>query len=966
MKKGTSSAGEKRQKRLLITMIILGVIAIAFTSMVNFISDWLWFEEMGYTSVFFRKLVATLQIGIPLFLVLSFLFYIYLVRIRKGYYKKIAAEVVPETKMLNRIALGMSLVFSLLVAIWVVPRIWFEFLEFTNITEFGVADPIFGLDVSFYVFQSEFISIINSMVMGFVIMMIVMAVIYYMVLASKSPATPKSQKQPDPQPEEEPKKSSRPSSPFDKMFESFVGKNVKQPTMNADLEGAAKSILHVAAGQISILISVFFLSVAVSFFLNQFELLYGSTTGIVYGAGFTDINVTLWVYRIIAGLAVVAAIITPISIRQKKLKTFLVIPVLMILVSALGTGASFIVQSYIVETDELSQERQYLENNIAFTQMAYDLQDVHTEVFEANNTLTSEDIINNSETIDNIRINDYQPVQTFYNQTQSIRNYYTFYSTDVDRYMINGKYTQAYLSAREIDETQIEQTWLNTHLKYTHGYGITLSRVDTTTANGQPDIMIQNIPPDSAVEEIQITRPEIYFGEMTNNYIMVNTDEEEFDYPDGDANQFTFYEGDAGIELNFFNRLVFAIKEADVQLLVSSNINSDSRIVTNRNVMDRVTKIMPYLSYDGDPYIVVDDGKLYWMIDAYTFSSKYPYSEPYAPESSSINYIRNSVKVVVDAYNGDVDFYIAEEDDPIIQTYSKIYEDLFKPLDEMPEGLRAHIRYPHTMLDVQSKVYAKYHMEDPSVFYLNEDIWEIASQIYGTEEVPMSPNYFIFKLPGEDKAEFVSSIPYTPRARQNMTAMLVARSDGDNYGELLLYSLPNNVTIPGPMQIEAAIDQNTEVSQDFSLWEGSGSTYSRGNLFIVPIENSLLYIEPVYLEASASAIPEMKRVIAYYDGQLAYEETLEEALQDLFGDEIGPIGSGEVSTEGEGGSETDGSVGDGADSETPQEETLSQADLIQKASDAYGEAIEAQMNGDWAEYGEKMEELEGYLNQLAQ
>ncbi len=957
MKKSTSASREKKQKRLMITMIILGVIVVAFSSMVNFISDWLWFEEMGYTSVFFRRLVAMLQIGIPLFFILTILFYIYLVGIRKGYYKKIATDVVPEAKQLNRIALIIAIAFSIFETIWVVPRIWFEYLEFTNLTEFGVLDPIFGLDVSFYIFQSEFIAIINSLVMAFVIMMILMSVIYYMVLASKSPSNSKTRTNSENSDDEEPKKTQGASSPFDKLFGNFNGGNVKQPTMNPDIEKAAKSILQVATGQISILVSVFFLSVALSFFLNQFELLYGGSTGIVYGAGFTDINVTLWVHRIVAGLAVVGAIMTPISIRKKKLKTFLIVPVMMIAVTALGTGASFVVQSYMVETDELSKERTYLENNIAFTQMAYDLQDVKTEVFEADNTLTSEDIINNVETIDNIRINDYQPVQTFYNQTQSIRNYYTFYSTDVDRYMINGKYTQAYLSAREIDETQIEQTWLNTHLKYTHGYGIALSRVDTTTANGQPDIMIQNIPPDSAVEEIQITRPEIYFGEMTNNYILVNTDEEEFDYPDGDSNQFTFYEGDAGIELNFFNRLVFAIKEADVQLLVSSNVNSDSRIVINRNVMERVTKIMPYLSYDGDPYIVVDEGKLYWMIDAYTYSSKYPYSEPYSPETSSVNYIRNSVKVVVDAYNGDVDFYISEEDDPIIQTYSKIYEDLFKPLEEMPEGLRSHIRYPHTMLDVQSKVYAKYHMEDPSVFYLNEDIWEIASQIYGTEEVQMSPNYFIFKLPGEEKAEFVSSIPYTPRARQNMTAMLVARSDGDHYGELLLYSLPNNVTIPGPMQIEAAIDQNTEVSQDFSLWEGSGSTYSRGNLFIVPIENSLVYIEPVYLEASASAIPEMKRVIAYYDGKIAYEETLEEALQDLFGDEIG-------ADESEG-TDSDGS-GDETNEDEQQPDSLSQSDLIRSASQAYNEAIEAQMNGDWAEYGEKMKELEGYLNQLAQ
>ena len=349
-------------------------------------------------------------------------------------------------------------------------------------------------------------------------------------------------------------------------------------------------------------------------------------------------------------------------------------------------------------------------------------------------------------------------------------------------------------------------------------------------------MVVGNIPPESTVEELQITRPEIYFGELSNEYIVVGTDETEFDYPSGDSNQYTQYEGTAGIDLNLFNRLVFAINERSFKLLVSSNIDSDSKIIVHRNVMDRIRTIMPYLSYENDPYMVTVDGKLYWMVDAYTTSSNYPYSQPY--NESGVNYIRNSIKVVVDAYNGDVDFYVVDEDDPIAQTYAKIYPDLFQSFDDMPEGLKDHIRYPNSLFNIQAQIYARYHMEDISVFYLNEDQWDIAYEIYGTEQVQMEPNYYIAKLPGEEKAEFFNSIPYTPKTKKNMTALFVARNDGDHYGELVLYQFPKSRTIYGPEQVEAQIDQNTEISKEFSLWNSSGTKYSRGNMFIIPINSS--------------------------------------------------------------------------------------------------------------------------------
>ena len=716
--------------------------------------------------------------------------------------------------------------------------------------------------------------------------------------------------------------------------------------------------MHIASGKISLLGFIFFIMLGLSFFLQQFDLLH-THTGAVYGAGFTDVTVTLWKLRILCVLSVIAAIMFVLNMKKKAYKKILTVPVIMIAVGLLGTGAGMLIQNFIVSPDELNKEKEYLERNIEFTQYAYQLEDVTTTSFAADNTLTGSDIAENSETISNIRINDFDPAQQFYNQTQSIRQYYTFNDVDNDRYMIDGKYTQTYLATREIDESKISDSWLNRHLKYTHGYGITLSRVDKVTASGQPDVLIGNIPPESSVEEIQITRPEIYFGELSNEYVIVGTDEDEFDYPSGESNEYTRYEGDAGINMNFFNRLVFAVKEGSVKLLVSSNIDSDSKIIIHRNVMDRVRTIMPYLSYEDDPYMVTVDGKLYWMVDAYTESSNYPYSQPFDDEKGT-NYIRNSVKVVVDAYNGDVDFYIVDEEDPIAATYAKIYPTLFKSGDQMPEGLKAHIRYPNSLLQIQADIYTRYHMEDISVFYLNEDQWDIAYEIYGTEQVQMTPTYYIAKLPGEEKAEFFNSIPFTPKSKKNMTALMVARNDGEHYGELVLYQFPKSKTIYGPEQVEAQIDQNTEISKEFSLWNSSGTTYRRGNMFIIPINSSILYVEPVYLEATNSSIPEVKRIIVAYDDKIAYEETLAECLVSLFGDEAA---SGIDSSGGSVNEQQSANEETGQGASTTSE--LSQTELIQKAASAYDNAQSALQQGDWAAYGEYMDELEDALSQLA-
>ena len=953
-----------------ISLILMGIILVLvlFLAMIQFITDFMWFKEMGYTDVFFKQLVTQLTVGVPTFAVVTVLVQVYLTHLKKTYFAKIASSEETNLKGLKKTTIILSVVFGAIATFMAVSQLWFEILKFANSTDFDLADPLFNFDISFYIFRLEFLKEMNEILIGVIIGFVALTIIYYIILMTVR--TPDVFKEEAPQAEaaagagdERHTAGTNPfgggnnngangSEPFSKFAEAFGGKMFQQkqakPKRQFD-DNNFKQLLKIASGKISLLGFIFFIMLGINFFLRQFDLLHAHT-GAVYGAGFTDVNVTLWMLRILCVLSVLAAILFVVQMRKKNYKKLLSVPVLMIVVGLVGSGAGYLIQNLVVSPDEINKESAYLARNIEFTQYAYQLDDVDVKAFAADNTLTYKDINDNTETINNIRINDFDPAQQFYNQTQSIRQYYTFNDVDVDRYMINGKYTQTFLTAREIDESKRgNDSWLNTHLKYTHGYGVALSRVDKVTASGQPDVLIGNIPPESTVEEIQIERPEIYFGELSNDYIIVGTDEKEFDYPDGESNKYTTYEGDAGIKMNFFNRILFSIREGSIKMFTSSNIDSNSKIIINRNVMERVRTIMPYLNYENDPYMVTVDGKLYWMIDAYTSSSYYPYSEPYGEEN--INYIRNSVKVVVDAYNGDVDFYIVDSEDPIATTFAKIYPTLFKSFDQMPEGLKAHIRYPNYLFQIQASVYGKYHMEDVNVFYQKEDVWDIASEIYGMEKQQMQPNYYIAKLPGEEKAEFFNSLPFTPKSKQNMTALMVARNDGDNYGQLVLYQFPKSRTIYGPEQIEAQIDQNTEISKEFALWNSSGTKYRRGNMFIIPINTSVLYVEPVYLEAQNSSIPEVKRIIMAYNDEIAYEETLAECLVSLFGDGA-EEGVNEAGT------------GESLNGEQTSEE-MSQAELIAAAAAAYENAVEAQKKGDWASYGKYMDELEKYLNKLA-
>ncbi len=969
---------EKLEKKVSIIILIVVVVASLFLTLVGFISDFMWFKEMGYVAVFFTQLVTQLKVGIPTFIIVTGLVMLYLHHLRKSYFAKIASSEATDMKKLNRTTNWLAVAFGVVATVMSVTNLWFEILKFANSTDFDITDPLFSFDISFYLFKLEFLSQLNEILIGVIVGFVILTIVYYIILMTvRTPDVFKEEPVQGAETAEDSEErytgnanpfggnpfgdnpfggnnANNAKDPFSKIFESLTGKKVnaspKKPKKQFD-DGNFRQLMNIASGKITILGFIFFIMLAINFFLRQFDLLHAHT-GVVYGAGFTDVNITLWMYRILCGLAILSAIMFIVQMGRKKYKSLLTVPVIMIFVGLVGTGAGMLIQNFVVSPDEINKESQYLERNIQYTQYAYQLDDVDIKAFAADNKLTASDINANVETINNIRINDFDPAQQFYNQTQSIRQYYTFHDVDVDRYMINGKYTQTFLSAREIDENKIDTSWLNRHLKYTHGYGATLSRVDKVTSSGQPDVLIGNIPPESEVKEIEITRPEIYFGELSNEYIVVNTDEKEFDYPDGQSNKYTMYEGKAGIKLNFFNRVLFSIKEGSLKLLVSSNIDSDSKIIIYRNVIDRVRKIMPHLSYEADPYMVAVDGKLYWMMDAYTTSSYYPYSEPIDGNTGSTNYIRNSVKVVVDAYNGDTNFYVVDEKDPIATTFQKIYPTLFKSFDEMPEGLKSHIRYPNYLFEIQASVYAKYHMEDVNVFYQREDMWDIASEIYGMEKKQMTPNYYIAKLPDEQKAEFFNSIPFTPKSKQNMTALMVARNDGENYGQLVLYQFPKSRTIYGPEQIEAQIDQNTEISKEFSLWSSAGTKYRRGNMFIIPINTSILYVEPVYLEATNSSIPEVKRIIVAYNDKIAYEETLADCLISLFGTKA---------QNGVSGSETTTPSQSGGEDSAANMSARQLAELVQEY---FTKAQNAQKNGDWAKYGEYLDKMEEYLNEL--
>lgn len=920
----------KRRKGYFIGVIVILLLILinSFSTIINFLTDYKWFQELGYTKTFLTKISTKLKIGIPTFIIIFSLIYSYIMFIKKKYYKEL--ELIPPKdgeKRLNRVFGFIVGLISFIVSRIFASNLWFGILQFINRTDFKLNDPIFDKNLSFYIFALPFFKDIVSLLFLLIFITLILTIGFYFVMFTfRRPSQEVFDRQ----------------NIFD-MYGRPLGTNISSILNNKSIKNALF--------QIGVLGSLILIFLAINYHLNAYELLY-SPRGVAYGASFTDVNVSIWVYRIMTVVAIISSFIFLFGVMKRNIKRILIAPIVLLIISIMGNVSMGIVQRFIVEPDEISKERKYLEHNIFYTQNAYGLNEVEEKQFPVEQDLTKEDIVKNDDIINNIRINDYRPIKQVYNQLQAIRLYYSFKNVDVDRYDIDGKYTQVFLSARELDQRNLQtKTWINKHLKYTHGYGIALSPVNAVTTNGQPELLIKNIPPITAAN-LDIKRPEIYFGEATDDYIIVNTDEMEFDYPEGSDNKQTKYEGDAGVKLGGINRLLYAIKEKSYKILISNNINSDSRIIMHRNIKERIRKIAPFIEYDDNPYIVLnqDDGKLYWIIDGYTVSDKYPYSKPFS-EETGLNYIRNSVKVVVDAYNGDAKYYVFDETDPIIQTYEKIFPELFLDKSEMPKGIMNHTRYPTLLFDIQSEIYKTYHVNNPMVFYNEEDLWDIAEEKYMQATQYVEPTYLMFKLPEDDKVEFLLTIPYTPKTKPNMTSLFVARNDGEEYGRLFIYKFPKGKTIDGPMMIESRIDQDTDISEQLTLWSQQGSTVLRGNVIIVPIENSILYVEPIYLQAdNENSLPEMKRVVVSFKDEIVMEKSLDYALMKIFGE---PDENIYKEPEEDIKEHTDKNI---IDKDMKQ--------LIKTANDIFNNAKEASQRGDWAEYGRYIEELEKVLNQL--
>jgi hypothetical protein len=644
---------------------------------------------------------------------------------------------------------------------------------------------------------------------------------------------------------------------------------------------------------LGILLAIFLSMIAVGVYVSRFEFLT-TRTGLIFGATYTDVTVKMSMLWVSMVLAIWAAVFSLFWGWKGKLTPLIGAVSLYLLMELVGGVIPSLVQKLVVAPNELVKETPFINYNIAATRQGFALDKIEEREISGDKPNTSNDILANHLTIKNVRLWDRKPLLSTFSQIQEIRTYYDFVEVDNDRYLIDGEIRQIMLSPRELSSASLpNRNWINERLTFTHGYGVAAGPVNQVTPEGLPVLFVKDLPPKSDMKELEISRPEIYFGELSNDYVITKTKSREFDYPKGEENVYTTYLGTGGVEINsFLKRLFYSIKFQSLKLFLSNDITNDSRIIYYRTITERVKKIAPFLTFDQDPYIVIADGKVYWIADAYTTSELYPYSEPMRLNGRNINYIRNSVKVVIDAYNGSVVFYQSDKEDPIIKTYAKIFPGTFRPISEIPESLVAHLRYPEDIFTLQTAVYSVYHMDDPQVFYNKEDQWEIPAIASEGEGglvqliPPMKPRHIIIKLPEGKKEEYILMLPFTPRAKDNLSSWMVARNDGENYGKLLVYRFPKDKLVFGPKQIIGRINQDSEISQQMSLWGQGGSEVIQGPLLVIPIEESLLYVRSLYLKAKDGKIPELKRVVVAYENKIAMGETLEEGLSKIFGSGI--------------------------------------------------------------------------------
>ncbi|MDP6127153.1 MAG: UPF0182 family protein [Dehalococcoidales bacterium] len=887
-------------------LILAGLFVLFFVISVlkGFYTEWLWFSKLDYASVY--KTILGTKVGVFFLAAISFcvLFLGNLV---------LATHLVPKTEArfwpwtivrqiqsLLKIGVILGTAFLSLIFGLAAQSNWEVILRFLNQQPFNILDPVFQREVGFYVFSLPFYHLLQGWLAAALIVTLIGSAGVYLL--------------------------------------SYGVQRLK-------FDFRRRVLAHIG-GMVIVSLGLF----AWGYWLGIWELVF-SSQGVVFGASYADMNARLPAQWILIAVVVILAFVILVSIWRRNSRWPVYGLGVWIAVAILASGIyPALLQRLQVEPNELAKERPYIEHNIRFTREAFALNRIEEQQFPAEDTPTPQDIAQNDTTVNNIRLWDPRPLKNTYNQLQSFRPYYDFNDVDIDRYVIDGEYSQVMLSARELSAEKLPveaQTWVNRKLQFTHGYGLTMSPVNEIGADGLPVLQIQDIPPSGIFD---IEQPQLYFGEKTDDYVIVGTKTEELDYATGAETVYSFYQGNGGVSLSgFFRRLVYAWQFGDFNLLISNELTPESRVLYYRNIQKRVNHLAPFLKLDSDPYLVMIDGRLLWIQDAYTTSNRFPYSEPVA---GGLNYIRNSVKAVIDAYHGGVTFYVTDTEDPLVQTHQAIFPGLFVPFEQMPESLRIHLRYPGDMFSLQALVYQTYHMQDARIFYNKEDLWAVPKEVFfGNQQQAMDPYYIIMRLPGEEKEEFLLMLPFTPANKDIAIGWLAARSDGENYGKLLAYLFPKGRTVLGPSQIENRIGQDTVIAEQLALWGRGGARVIRGNLLLIPIGESMLFVEPIFLEAESGGLPELKRVIVAAGEKIAMQPTLEESLAAIFGAEA-PPGTPEVTLPGP--------------TETEKPPATDIVGLINEAQRHYDNAQEYLQAGNWSGYGEELAALQAVLKQLAE
>jgi uncharacterized protein len=914
--------------RRVLLIVLVGIVLFSST-LARWYTEWLWFGEVGYRTAFWTPIVSRTLVGLAAGLAVFGILFLNvrpLLRLRGvpkvidlrssggRTYRQITSRLRPPAVTAVVVGVVSALAGRGAAESWLTFQMWLHQVPF------GVRDPIFGRDVGFYVFTLPAYAAITDWLFSWTFFaLVVVALGYYLDLA---------------------------------------------PLLMRGVWAMPRGVrVHLA-----VLSGILLLLRAVGFWIEAYRLLF-SPRGALYGAGYADLHATLPALRVLTVLAAAAGVLMLASVRLRTLRPAVAVLVLMIVVWVGGTALyPAAVQQFQVAPNELDREAPYIQLAIAGTLRAFGLDQVQEQPFPATESLTPSLVRANQVVLDNVRLWDYRPLLRTYAQLQSLRLYYTFTSVGVDRYQIGGREQQVMLSAREMDVDQLTpeaRTWVNEHLVFTHGYGLVMSPVNRISAEGLPEFYIKDIPPQSPIG-LEISRPELYYGLRATRYVVVKTRTKELDYARGDQNVYTTYSGRGGVALDApLSKLAFATRFGASQLLLSTDITPESRVMIHREVRERVSHIAPMLSFDHDPYLVLADGRLFWFIDAYTTTSNYPYSRP----SGGINYIRNSVKVVIDAHDGTTTLYVVDPKDPLLQVYAQIFPGLFRPAEAVPERLAAHFRYPEDLFTVQAQVYSTFHMKDPRVFYNREDLWAFPNELFSGSPQPLEPYYVNLRLgPGRD-GEFALILPFTPTGKDNMVAWMAGRSDRPNYGRLLVYRFPKDRIVFGPMQIEARINQDPTISSQLALWNQQGSRVIRGNLLVVPIADALLYIEPLYLQASGSALPELKRVIVAYGARIAMEPTLEAALTRIFSGlapEAPPAPTGAAGQPGASSpaQPVPASPPGATPPAAPGADRARITALVAEANGHYGRAQAALRAGDFATYGREIDALGRTLAEL--